>query len=337
MRKRFVLSGYFGFKNFGDEAILSVLVEKLQSIGGVVSVITSDISYTKSKFKHIFCVKTFDLLNIIGAIKKSDYLVSGGGSLLQDVTSFKSLVYYLFILSIGLIFHKKNIIFAQGIGPVNSNLGRFLTRLILKRAYYISVRDEKSYELLKNWGINCDLVCDPVFGLNIEPIAKSKKVCVQLRNFDSVNDLFLSKLAEFIDKNFSGYEIEVCSLQDSIDLDVCKNFCEKLREIDPYYTVNLHKNIDSNKVISIISSCEYLIGMRFHSLIIGLLSGCKILALNYDPKVEKLANKFNLPCQNLNDQKFINSAELVNQDVSDYKKILEKTKFDWDNFLNVFK
>ena len=28
MSKRFVLSGYFGFKNFGDEAILSVLVKK---------------------------------------------------------------------------------------------------------------------------------------------------------------------------------------------------------------------------------------------------------------------------------------------------------------------
>ena len=53
MKKRFVLSGYFGFKNFGDEAILSVLVNKLQKDGHRITIISSDPEYTKNQYKHI--------------------------------------------------------------------------------------------------------------------------------------------------------------------------------------------------------------------------------------------------------------------------------------------
>ena len=107
MTKRAVLSGYFGFKNFGDEAILSLLVNKLQSLKYSVTVISSNPDYTKAQFKHIRCVKTFDISNIAGFILKSDVLISGGGSLLQDVTSLKSLIYYLFIIFLGIFFNKK--------------------------------------------------------------------------------------------------------------------------------------------------------------------------------------------------------------------------------------
>ena len=166
MKRRFVLSGYFGFKNFGDEAILSVLINKLQQDKHRVTVISSDPQYTLKNYKHIRSIKTFNFRNIIGAIAKSDVLISGGGSLLQDVTSVKSLIYYLLIIAIGLFLRKKVIIFAQGIGPINSIAGKTLTKQLLKHCTYISVRDEKSYELLKNWNIDADLVCDPIFSTN---------------------------------------------------------------------------------------------------------------------------------------------------------------------------
>ena len=162
-KKRFVLSGYFGFKNFGDEAILSVLVNKLQQYKHRITVISSDPKYTIGKFKHIRSVYTFKIPDIIGAIAKSDFLISGGGSLLQDATSLKSLIYYLFIIFIGLVLGKKVIIFAQGIGPIKTPIGQFLTKNLLKHCTYVSVRDKKSYELLNSWGIKTDLLCDPIF------------------------------------------------------------------------------------------------------------------------------------------------------------------------------
>ena len=51
---------------------------------------------------------------ILRAVKKCDMLISGGGSLLQDVTSSKSLHYYLSIIRCAEFFHKKVFIYSQG-------------------------------------------------------------------------------------------------------------------------------------------------------------------------------------------------------------------------------
>ena len=49
---------------------------------------------------------------------------------------------------------------------------------------------------------------------------------------------------------------------------------------------------------------EYLVAMRFHANVVGVKAGVKTLAINYDPKVEKLAKEYNLPMINLNDSSF---------------------------------
>ena len=49
---------------------------------------------------------------------------------------------------------------------------------------------------------------------------------------------------------------------------------------------------------------EYLIAMRFHANVVGIKAGVKTLAINYDPKVERLAKEYNLPIINLNDSNF---------------------------------
>ena len=161
------ISGYYGFKNFGDEAILSVLVSHLKKLGNVdVTVFSSDTDFT-SKTYSVKSVKRFDLKNVVKTIKDADILISGGGSLLQDVTSFKSLVYYSLIIALGLLFNKKVIIFAQGIGPLNSKPAQFLVKNLLKFCSLVTVRDENSLNLLRKWKINANLVCDPIYSLDI--------------------------------------------------------------------------------------------------------------------------------------------------------------------------
>lgn len=336
--KRFVLSGYFGFKNFGDEAILSVLVQKLQDLNHKITVISSDPKYTISKFKNIRSVYTFDLSAIFNAILRSDYLISGGGSLLQDTTSFKSLIYYLLVIFIGLFLRKKVIIFAQGIGPINNNIGKFLTKTLLKRCHYVSVRDLKSFELLKSWDIDAELLCDPIFSTKVNnDSAKENKVAIQLRDFKTMNEDFIDRLAGKVASEFSDKKIEIYSFQDTIDLDVCKRFEKSLKLLNPDLSIELYANLTDNEIIQRISKAEYLIAMRFHAIIIGLLAEVKTLGINYDIKVEKIANEFNLPLIDLHTNFTNQFSELKSQDTTEAQAKVSFKNFNWQGFENSIK
>lgn len=337
MKKRFVLSGYFGFKNFGDEAILSVLVKKLQAGGHRITIISSDPQYTKKQFRHIRSVYTFKFQDIIGAIAKSNVLVSGGGSLLQDVTSIKSLIYYLLVISIGLFLRKKVIIFAQGIGPIRSKFGQFLTKNILKHCDYVSVRDEKSLQLLNSWGINADLLCDPIFSTQTDCSKKNNILAVQLRDFKTMNDDFIDRLAQKVVQDFSDMEVEIYSFQDAIDKNICEKFEKALKMLRPELKTTLYTGLSNDEIIQKLAKAQYLIAMRFHAIIIGLVSRVKVLSINYDIKVEKISKEFNIPMIELN-KSFANQFEELKNENLEYIDNIVKTKtFNWSGFENAIK
>lgn len=285
---KYVVSGYIGFDNFGDEAIARVLTDKLKSEGAEkITLISSNPKRTAA----LHGVNSCGMLKFFNALKEADVLISGGGSLLQDVTSLKSLIYYLGVIYTALFLRKKVEIFAQGIGPINSKIGRFLTQAALKNASKISVRDKKSQELLKSWNIDSELVQDPVFSLNLPQKNAKGIIGIQLRSFPTLTDEFLEKLAEEVRKKFSDKKIQIISLQDSIDLEVC----EKFKRMLGLENSEVLSKLSINDVFEVISNLEYLIGMRFHANVAAIKCGVKTTAINYDIKVKKLAEEYNLP------------------------------------------
>lgn len=87
--KHIAVSGYYGFDNFGDEAILSVLTKELKKQDYYVTVFSKNPEKTGTKL-GVHSVYTFDIKKVLETLKKSDLLISGGGSLLQDATSLKA-------------------------------------------------------------------------------------------------------------------------------------------------------------------------------------------------------------------------------------------------------
>ena len=297
---KYVVSGYIGFDNFGDEAIASVLVDKLKSKDAdEITLISSNPKRTE----EIHGVKSCGMFDFFFALYKADVLISGGGSLLQDVTSLKSLIYYLGVIFTALILHKRVEIFAQGIGPINSKIGQFLAKNILKQVDFISVRDKKSQELLQNWGITSELVKDPVFDIKIEKQNAKGIAGIQLRDFAGVDDKFLNKLADIVAEKFEDKKIKIISLQDSVDLKVCEHFYEMLKR-RKHKDVQILSNLSLDSAIKSIAGLEYLVGMRFHANVVAINAGVKTLCINYDPKVERLAEEYELPIINLADENF---------------------------------
>lgn len=287
---KYVISGYIGFDNFGDEAICGVLTKYLKDNG--LKDITV-ISLNPEKTSRLYGVKSCKMLGFLKPVLKSDILISGGGSLLQDITSLKSLLYYLAVIITALIFNKKVIIFAQGFTPFRTKTGEFLTKFVLKKCHKITVRDEVSKNLLEEMGIASELLSDPVLSLEIPKVSRHTGLGIQLRNCRAITDEFLYYLANEISTKFKHEEIKLLSLQDKIDLPVLEHFASILTAKG--IIARIYMNMSVAEAIHEISELEYLIGMRFHSNLVAAKSGVKILGINYDIKVKTLSENIGFP------------------------------------------
>ena len=91
-----VISGYHGFSNSGDEALLFAILNTLRTMRPDLDVTV--LSKTPEETARVYGVKSifrYNIFKIIKEMKASKMLLFGGGSLLQDVTSSKSVLYYL--------------------------------------------------------------------------------------------------------------------------------------------------------------------------------------------------------------------------------------------------
>lgn len=310
---KYLVSGYIGFDNFGDEAIAKVLTDYLKNIKAEKITLLSS---NPEKTAKLYSVNSAYFLNFIKPIIETDVLISGGGSLLQDVTSLKSLIYYLAVIVTALVFNKKVVIFAQGFTPFRTKIGKILTSFVLKHCHKIYVRDIKSKELLDDLSIKSEIVSDPVYNIEIPDFEKNG-VGIQLRSFSGLTEEFLENLAQEVAKRFSGQKIKLISLQDSVDLAVLEMFSKKLKSINiESYIV---KNLSINEAIKEISSLEFLIGMRFHANLVGIKAGVKVLGINYDIKVSSLSEEVKFPILNLNQKSFETEFnQLLTLDISKY-------------------
>lgn len=251
MNKKIVLSGYFGFDNLGDEAILYSIIQEVKKIEKTeITVLSSHPEKTSKKFG----VKAVDRMSpkeVIKTIKNCDLFISGGGSLLQDVTSNRSLRYYLALIRLAKFFGKKVMIYSQGIGPVNMPKNRKALAKAFKNLDIINVRDKESYEELKAMGVKkpISITADTVFLLKRPESQTGKKILIDLMATKAVTeDSQVVKVAEMPSKSQSESELKSefpeeitigISIRPWKDLDEkiileTKKTIEKLQEIKEY-------------------------------------------------------------------------------------------------------
>lgn len=296
-----LISGYYGFNNIGDESILRAVVDNLQErIDDIeITVLSRDPVSTAEKY-GIKSVNRKSIKSIISAVRKSDLLISGGGSLLQDVTSKKSILYYLIIMWMAQLFRKKIFIYSQGIGPINSNLNRSLTARTLSKVSGIVVRDEASKEFLAEIGVSVDKVvvtADPVLRIKPASLIIGQKIlqkegiqinkdkltvgfAIKERKLDSefVNELCIAMERLINEKNA---QIVLIPFHFSEDVSIIEEIENRLGE--KVYSIK-HKYL-TEEMLSIIGNMDLLVGVRLHALIHSAIMNVPMIGISYDPKI----------------------------------------------------
>jgi len=349
--KKILISGYYGFDNFGDDAILHVMVSEIKKhlTNPRITVISNNPAKTK-RIYDVDSIHRFNSKEIIKKMKSCNVFISGGGSLLQDVTSCRSFIYYLSLIFLAKYFGKKTIIFAQGIGPISTIIARFLTKLVLSKVDLITVRDKESQTFLKKLGVNSILATDPAWSLEISTEEKLLKVDkinigVQLREWKTLTNKNINVIANILSEKFNDEKncINLISLQDTHDLEIMQRLKNILLKKDLHSEVRIYSGLSIDQSINILGNLDYLIGMRFHACLISANFNVPTLALSYDPKVTSLALESKMPFINMNAlnkskdnfilklDELISNKEKIRYDLKEFSD--KKSQICRDNFI----
>lgn len=297
--KNIFIFGYYGFKNTGDEAILSALVDNIKDImpDANITALTYNSEHTEELFR-IRAVSRNRFTEIINAIKNADVVISGGGSILQDVTSSRSLLYYLWIIWVAKRYGKKVMFYGNGFGPINRLINRKIIRYLINQVDVITVRDFESKERMQSLGINKEITvtADAVFSLRLELESFEKhgdkrKIGISLRDWMGKERYkeIIAKTADYLIKR--NFEVIFIPMQFPTDLNIS-------REIDALMTevpILIHEEISPKEILKIISELDLLIGMRLHSLIFATIVGTPVVGLEYEAKISSYLKIINQP------------------------------------------
>ncbi len=304
---RFLISGYYGFGNLGDEALLAIIASELKSRYPLATI--DALSSDPEKTKHDLAIEAtprWDQNAIRDAIGRADIVLSGGGGLLQNATSLKSLLYYANIIRVAIRAGKRTMIFGQSIGPLDF-WGKQTVRECCKNLSAATARDGRSRDLLASLvGIEVERTADPVLlyrppedaprmdrvglGRESEPL-----VVVCARKTSHASDA-IGVLAATIDRLATkhGARVALVPFDGVPDADFATTVIKKC-ESQP----NLVELNGLDEVAAAIASARLVVGVRFHALVLALRFGVPFLHIAYDPKVSGFVEDLRYPLEAL--------------------------------------
>ncbi len=295
-----VLCGAYGKGNAGDEAILRAILHSLREIDEDMPIwVMSRNPKETSKREGVKSFYIFNVFKLLGALRRAALFLNGGGSLIQDVTSNRSLYFYLFTLLAAKYCGCRIVMYGCGIGPVRLKTNRRITgRVLNDTADIISLRDSVSQELLTEMGVSRPEIiraADPVLNLPQANESETERaftaegipagldmIAFCLRSWKSfVNLGAVAEAAEYAYEKHGLIPVFV-PIEQPGDVAVGENVA---RLLDcPHYVFG-HRH-SPEVLIGILGRMKLVCGMRLHSLIFGTAAGAPVVGISYDVKVD---------------------------------------------------
>jgi polysaccharide pyruvyl transferase CsaB len=307
---RILISGYYGFDNAGDDTVLYGIISSLTK--HIPDAELAVLSNTPAETQDLFGIPAYNrwrMSSIIQQLKKSDLLVMGGGSLLQDATSPRSVIYYLGIVMMAKMLGKPVIFYAQGIGPITRTISKQLIRMIVNQVDIITVRDEQSGEDLKSFGVAkapIYVTADPAvtinpkqidisFGQSIiqkyKPGTTKPVLTISVRSWKNEQQ-YKETIAQFADEAIRrGWEVFFLPMQNPADIAPSEDIIKLMKEPGG---VLIEEKMNFKQIFSFIGASQFVLGMRLHSVILAAVMNIPFAGISYDPKMDRFVQRLGM-------------------------------------------
>jgi polysaccharide pyruvyl transferase CsaB len=281
---RLVVSGFYGAGNLGDEALLAGLLQGLVAHDvRDVTVLSAAPALTRRMHGVAAAHRG---VGLPGALWRAQVLLSGGGGLLQDVTSTRSLRYYLGVIALARRLGRHVVVFGQSLGPL-SRSGRLAVGDALA-GLPLGLRDAPSLRLAEQLGLSARHVGDTALLLPSEPApARDAVVLVPRAGFPGATAV-LADLGRHAAA--AGIAVEAVGFHQPGDA----REVERLRAALPDLRVLALP--DPARATSALVGARLVVSARLHGLVLAAAAGTAHAGLSYDPKVEGFAAETGAPC-----------------------------------------
>ena len=319
LRDGVVICGAYGKGNSGDNAILNAIVEQLHHIDPDLPITALSRDPMETKLcAGIDAVYTFSVFKIGRLLRRTKLYISGGGTLMQDATSTRSLLYYLFSIRQAHRRGCKVMLYGCGIGPISKERNQKRTAKVLNRyVNIISVRDRYSIETLEQLGVT-----EPEIHLNADPallidppdtdelrsylrrsglVEGKSYVMIALRPWDGFTEKIgaFAAAAEYLHREYGLIPL-LYAMEPARDEAAVKAVAEKIH--CPHLVLSAGTN--GAEILALVRRMSLVISMRLHTLIFASGQGVPVVGIVYDPKVsgflDYLGQDLYLPLQEVN-------------------------------------
>ncbi|MBP3633011.1 MAG: polysaccharide pyruvyl transferase CsaB [Oscillospiraceae bacterium] len=294
-----LICGAYGKGNAGDDSILDAILGQMRSIDPDIPayVLSRNPSETRLRYR-VGAYHTFDPRFILRMCRTKLY-INGGGSLIQDVTSTRSLRYYLTNIALAKLCGNPVLMYGCGIGPVSLPKNRKKAGKVIDRyADTITLRDPQSAEELRAMGVTRPTImitADPALLLDgaeetkvdgfmlshgLDP--KGHYALFVLRPWQGFDEVCpeIAKAARTLYET-KGLTPVFLALEAGRDLPVSKQAAEL---VDcPHHVFCVPQ--DGKLIVGFMARMQVVVSMRLHALIFAAGQGTPLVGIVYDPKV----------------------------------------------------
>jgi len=321
-----LINGWYGQRNAGDDAILDVFAEQTaQRFDAQIDVLSElphniaptarmrglphPVFYGRNALRQLL---NGDSFRHIKEVRKADLVVVGGGGLLRDNTNWRNLLRLLDEIWLARLFGRKTMLYAIGIGPFRTALGKWLIAQTVRRCDLVTVRSERCAALLREIGVapeRIHVVADPAFlftpQVPTEPGIRAlfgsgkKKVgfypAWSLQNFPGA----IEQVAAALDRLVELEGVEIVSVPMAVlargkdDVEIGRRVRAAMRHPEALHLYE--ERLSAAELKWVTGQAVLNICVRLHAMIFSLGCHVPVVPINYEPKVRAVFDDFDAP------------------------------------------